>query len=74
MPETRGGSDHGEFRYVVLQGIVIPDFQKHGARKQAVPRLLSDDPDRQAVFRIRAREAVLHENVAPLQVALQPGQ
>ena len=47
---------------------------QHGAGKQAVPRFLRDDAYRDAVLGIGARHHVLHENVAPLQVALQPRQ
>ena len=33
-----------------------------------------DDADRQAVIGVRARVAVLHEQVAPLQITLQPAE
>ncbi len=66
--------DHGKFRHVMSQCILTPNLQEHGARKQTVPRLLRDDADGQAVLRVGAREAVLHEDIAPLQVALQARQ
>jgi len=56
------------------QGVLIANLQKHRPRKQAVPSLLRDDPHRQAVIRVRAREDVLHKNVAPLQITLQTGE
>src|SRR5664279_3194473 len=59
---------------MVLKCVFAVDLQEHGARKQAVPRLLRDDADGKAVLRVCAGKAVLHENVATLQVALQARQ
>ena len=50
------------------------DLQEHGAREQAVPGLLRDDADGQAVVGVGAGVAILDENVAALQIALQAGQ
>jgi hypothetical protein len=58
----------------MVQLVMAPDFQKHGAGKQAVPCFLRDDADRETVIEVCARETVLHENIAPLQVALQTGE
>ena len=71
--EARHG-DHGEFRHVLLQLVLIADLQEHGAREEAVPGLLGDDADGQGVLGIGAGIAVLHKDVAALQVALQAGQ
>ncbi len=69
-----GRGDHGEFRHVPPQCILTANLLEHGARKQAVPGFLRDDADGQAVLGIGTRDAVLHENVATLQVALQARQ
>jgi hypothetical protein len=41
-------------------------------RKQAVPRLLGDDPDRQAIARIGAGIAVLDEELLALAIVQHP--
>ena len=46
-------------------------FRNIVAREQTVPGLLRDDANGQAVLGICSRKAVLHENVSPLQIALQ---
>ena len=70
----RGRRDHGEFGHVPPQRILTPNLQEHGARKQTVPRLLRDDADGEGVLRVGPGVAVLHENIAALQVALQARQ
>ena len=49
-------------------------LEEHVPREERVPGLLGDDPDRQPVVGVGAAEAVLHEEVAPLEVALQPAE
>ena len=71
--EARHG-DHGEFRHVLLQRVLIADLQEHGARKEAVPGLLGDDADGHGVLGIGPGIAVLHKDVAALQVSLQARQ
>ena len=76
MGEARkpGAADDGELRHVLLELVLVADLQEHGAREQAVPGLLGDDADGQAVLGIGAGVAILHEDVAALQVALQARQ
>ena len=58
----------------MLQHVVAVNLGKHRPRKQAVPCLLRDDADRQTVLLVGARVAVLHKDVAALQISLQPRQ
>ncbi len=51
--------------------LVAGRLDEHILGEQRVPGILGDDPDRQAVVRIGAAIAVLHEQVAALQEALQ---
>ena len=68
-----GHGDDGELRHVLLHRVDGRRLEEHVAREEAVPGLLGDDPDRQAVLRIGAGVAVLDEDVPALQVALQAG-
>ena len=54
-----------------LSCFAAADLHEHGAREQAVPGLFGDDADGQAVFRVGAGVAILHEHVAALQEGLQ---
>ena len=67
-------SDHREFRHVLLQFVLITDLQEHGAGEEAVPGLLGDDTDGHGIIGIGTDIAILHEDVAALQVALQARQ
>src|SRR5262249_51810927 len=52
--------DDGEFRDMAARLLVPIGTYEHMARKQAMPGIFGDDADRNAEFRIGAREAILH--------------
>ena len=52
--------------------VVLGHVDEHVAGEQAVPGLLGDDPHRQPVARVGAGVAVLHEQLAALDVVQQP--
>jgi len=52
---------------MALEFIGALDLHEHVAGEQAVPGLLGDDADGQAVIGIGAGIAILHEHVAVLQ-------
>ena len=53
-------------------GLARRTGEKHRAREQAVPCALGDDPNRQAIFRIRPGEAVLNEQFPAAQRRQHP--
>ena len=57
---------------LATRGIGRGHVDEHVLREQAVPGLLGDDPDGQPVPRIRARVAILHEQLASLDVVEHP--
>ena len=65
--------DHGEVRDMPPVGLLVFGQDEHVAGKQAVPGVLGHDAHRQAVVRVGAGVAVLHEQVAALQEALHAG-
>ena len=63
-----GDVDDGETRDVVLRLRPIrPDEDLTG--EQVVPGIFRDDPNRDPVGGVGARETILHVNIAPLQVS-----
>ena len=52
--------------------VALGHVDEHVPREQAVPGLLGDDADRQPVARVGAGVAVLHEELAALDVVEQP--
>ena len=67
----RRAADHGEVGHVAPVLLVGLQRNEHVPREEAVPGVLGDDPHRHPVVRVGADVAVLHEQVAPLQEALQ---
>ena len=68
-----GGGDDREVGDVAPRLLHRRVLEEHRAGEEAVPGLLGDDPDRQPVLGIGPAVDVLHEDVAALEVAAEPG-